>query len=84
MCTSFSCEATVSGEIPVKKPNSMYDGKKAKALKRSGKWSVCRSTIAGITHNSVPNNALILVVEDKMVDVVNSDSMKYVNATIPY
>jgi hypothetical protein len=62
----------------------MYDGKKAKALKRRGKWSVCRSIIAGITHNSVPNNALILVVEDKMVDVVNSDSMKYVNATIPY
>ena len=69
----FSVDVTLSGDIPVINPNIIYDGKKANALRRSGKYNSLDNTNAGIVHRSVPKKALIHVLE---VTVAEADGLE--------
>ncbi|MBR5576599.1 MAG: hypothetical protein IKW22_04860 [Bacteroidaceae bacterium] len=83
-CSSFSVDATPNGEMPVRKPRIIYEGRKARAFMDSGKCNVHKSTTAGIEQRIVPSRALTQVVELVISDVTSSDSITCDKATTPY
>ena len=77
-------DETLEGEMPVRNPRTIYEGRKAKAFMGRGKCRVDNSTMAGIEHRTVPSTAQIQVVESVMLYVSNSDSTISGRATAAY